>query len=99
MALKFCGNGQNLLQKPSKWSNGKKEKISHVLATDYCHESIQHNLSAKFLQPEMTNIHELTLLISFEVITLKTTANNVSKQINDKSIKICKYVKRCRHVI
>lgn len=53
----------------------------------------------KFLQAEMTNIHALMLLMSFEVITLKTAGNNVSKQINAKGIKLCKYVKRYRHVI
>lgn len=37
--------------------------------------------------------------MSFEAITLKAAENNVAKQINDRGIKICKYVKQCRHVI
>jgi len=41
----------------------------------------------KLPQAEMTYFQELTLLMSFEVITLKTAGNNISKQINAKVIK------------
>jgi len=60
----------------------KMRKISHVLATDQCHESIQHStqpFNRDFYKVKQ-HFHELTLLMSFEVITLKTAGNNVSKQ-------------------
>lgn len=77
----------NLLQKPSNGSNGKKKKrkVSHILA-DYYHKSIQHNFSMKFLLPEMINMHELALLMSFKAITLQTAGNNAAKQINYRGI-------------
>lgn len=79
MQLKSYGNGQVYYRNLLMGLMGKKRKISHVLATDYCHESIQHNFSMKLLLPEMTNLHELTLLMSFKVINLKTAGKKCCK--------------------
>lgn len=99
--FKTYGNNQIPLQRASKGSNGKKEKnypcTCHRLVP-WIYSTFNTTFQQKFLQAEMANFHKLTPLMSFEVITLKTAGNNVSKQINAKAIKWGKYVKRYRHV-
>lgn len=74
-------------------------KISDGLAADKCCSTFTTTFQQKSLQAEMTNFRELALLMSSEVITLKTAGNNVSKQINAKGSIQRKYVKRHRPVI